>query len=132
MTQSLGNNYEQREKQSFVRPMPGEKTSFNNYHDDAGCASFIDKQDENVASTMSLQRNMSIGLIILFAINILMLCGLVAALIIFDPTNSIYRYEIIKCGDANGVIHRCIRIDSAAGEINNPTTGARYRVIFGQ
>ncbi len=41
-------------------------------------------------------------------------------------------YEIIDCGDATGKIHKCIRVDPKAGEINDPSKGASYRVIYGQ
>lgn len=41
-------------------------------------------------------------------------------------------YEIIDCGDNAGHIHKCIRIDAKAGEINDPVKGASYRVIYGQ
>lgn len=41
-------------------------------------------------------------------------------------------YEIIDCGDAAGKVHKCIRIDPKAGEINDPAKGASYRVIYGQ
>lgn len=41
-------------------------------------------------------------------------------------------YEIIDCGDAAGRIHKCIRIDPKAGEINDAAKGASYRVIYGQ
>lgn len=47
-------------------------------------------------------------------------------------TNSSAAYEIIACGDAAGRIHKCIRIDPAAGEINDTAKGASYRVIYGQ
>lgn len=41
-------------------------------------------------------------------------------------------YETIDCGDATGRIHKCIRIDPRAGEINDSSKGASYRVIYGQ
>lgn len=41
-------------------------------------------------------------------------------------------FDIIPCADATGKIHKCIRIDPLAGEINDPAKGASYRVIFGQ
>lgn len=41
-------------------------------------------------------------------------------------------YEIIDCGDAAGRIHKCIRVDPKAGEINDPAKGASYRMIYGQ
>lgn len=41
-------------------------------------------------------------------------------------------YEIIDCGDAAGKIHKCIRVDPKAGEINDPAKGASYRMIYGQ
>lgn len=41
-------------------------------------------------------------------------------------------YEIIDCGDAAGKIHKCIRVDPKAGEINDPAKGASYSMIYGQ
>jgi hypothetical protein len=41
-------------------------------------------------------------------------------------------FDIIPCADAKGKIHKCIRIDPTAGEINDPAKGASYRVIYGQ
>jgi len=41
-------------------------------------------------------------------------------------------YEIIQCADAKGLVHNCIRIDPKGGEVTNASTGANYRVIFGQ
>ncbi len=41
-------------------------------------------------------------------------------------------FDIIPCADAKGTIHKCIRIDPAAGEINDAAKGASYRVIYGQ
>lgn len=41
-------------------------------------------------------------------------------------------FDIIPCADAKGKIHKCIRIDPTAGEINDPARGASYRVIYGQ
>jgi len=40
-------------------------------------------------------------------------------------------YQIIQCGGAAGVVHKCIRIEPTAGEINDSATGASYRVIYG-
>jgi hypothetical protein len=41
-------------------------------------------------------------------------------------------FDIIPCADAKGKIHKCIRIDPTAGEINDAAKGASYRVIYGQ
>lgn len=41
------------------------------------------------------------------------------------------RYDIIDCADGSGAVHKCIRVDAKAGEINNAATGASYRVIYG-
>jgi hypothetical protein len=41
-------------------------------------------------------------------------------------------FDIIPCADAQGKIHKCIRIDPTAGEINDAAKGASYRVIYGQ
>lgn len=40
-------------------------------------------------------------------------------------------FDIIPCADAKGVVHKCIRIDPAAGEVNDTTRGASYRMIYG-
>ncbi|MCJ2013053.1 hypothetical protein [Methylobacterium sp. J-076] len=40
-------------------------------------------------------------------------------------------YDIIDCGDSSGKTHKCIRVDSKAGEINDPAKDASYRVIYG-
>ena len=48
-----------------------------------------------------------------------------------SPSFAAENYQMIQCADAKGVIHKCIRVDSAAGEINNNKTGASYRVIYG-
>lgn len=45
------------------------------------------------------------------------------------PASTIY--DIIDCADGSGQIHKCIRIDSKAGEVNDAAKGASYRVIFG-
>lgn len=51
---------------------------------------------------------------------------------LLSKTSPTLPYEIIDCGDAAGKIHKCIRVDPKAGEINDPAKGASYRVIFGQ
>lgn len=40
-------------------------------------------------------------------------------------------FDIIPCADAKGVVHKCIRIDPAAGEVNDTSRGASYRMIYG-
>lgn len=40
-------------------------------------------------------------------------------------------FDIIACADAKGIVHKCIRIDPAAGEVNDTTRGASYRMIYG-
>lgn len=50
----------------------------------------------------------------------------------FSKSSNQPAYETIDCGDAAGKIHKCIRVDPKAGEINDPSKGASYRVIYGQ
>jgi hypothetical protein len=65
------------------------------------------------------------------SINIVALTGIhIVAFAKTMPRES--SYEVIDCGDATGRIHKCIRIDPRAGEINDAAKGASYRVIFGQ
>ncbi len=78
-----------------------------------------------------LKQNMLFLIFLTLAANIFVLTGaLVYPLIKSIPATP--QYEMIDCGDATGRIHKCIRIDPRAGEINDAAKGASYRVIYGQ
>lgn len=65
------------------------------------------------------------------SLNIITLAGVhIVSFVKTMPQGS--SYEIIDCGDAAGRVHKCIRIDTRAGEINDAAKGASYRVIYGQ
>ncbi len=79
----------------------------------------------------SLKQNILFLIFICLAANIIALTGIHIASVM-KAIPQAQNYEVIDCGDAQGRIHKCIRIDPKAGEINDASKGASYRVIFGQ
>jgi hypothetical protein len=79
----------------------------------------------------AIKQNILFLIFIILTINIVTLSG-INAYSIFSKMAVRQDYETIDCGDANGKIHKCIRIDPKAGEINDTAKGASYRVIYGQ
>lgn len=78
-----------------------------------------------------LKQNVLFLIFLTMTANIFILTGVhVYPLIKSIPASP--QYEMIDCGDATGRIHKCIRIDPRAGEINDAAKGASYRVIYGQ
>lgn len=78
-----------------------------------------------------LKQNVLLLIFLALTINIFVITGAhVYPLLKSFP--SAPQYEMIDCGDATGRIHKCIRIDPRAGEINDAAKGASYRVIYGQ
>jgi hypothetical protein len=79
----------------------------------------------------AIKQNILFLIFIILTINIVTLSG-INAYSIFSKMAVRQDYETIDCGDATGKIHKCIRIDPKAGEINDTAKGASYRVIYGQ
>lgn len=77
----------------------------------------------------SARQNILFFILILLTLNIVVISGAglfgIVKSSVFGPA-----YDIIDCTDTTGRIRKCIRIDKAAGEFNNPN-GAAYRAIFG-
>lgn len=74
---------------------------------------------------------------VLFLIFLVLTCNVLLLSVpsfstIFSKSSRANGFEIIDCGDAAGTIHKCIRVDPKAGEINDPAKGASYRMIYGQ
>lgn len=66
------------------------------------------------------------------SLNIVALSGVhVMSVLRSMPKSPAQSFETIDCGDAAGRVHKCIRIDPQAGEINDANKGASYRVIYG-
>ncbi len=79
----------------------------------------------------SLKQNILFLIFLVLTCNVLLLSvSSVSSMVNRAPTTN--SYEIIDCGDAAGKIHKCIRVDPKAGEINDPAKGASYRMIYGQ
>lgn len=79
----------------------------------------------------SLKQNILFLIFLILTCNVLLLSvSNVSSMINKAPANP--GYEIIDCGDAAGKVHKCIRVDPKAGEINDPAKGASYRMIYGQ
>jgi hypothetical protein len=81
----------------------------------------------------TLKQNILFLLFVFLSINILLLTGAgayFAAVHLQKPDAP--NYDIIQCADAKGRIHNCIRVDPSVGEVTNASTGANYRVIYGQ
>lgn len=78
-----------------------------------------------------LKQNVLFLIFISLSLNLFALSGvhIMSIMKAIPPSQS---YETIDCGDATGRIHKCIRIDPRAGEINDASKGASYRVIYGQ
>jgi hypothetical protein len=79
----------------------------------------------------AIKQNILFLIFIVLTLNIVALTGINAYSVISRmPLKQ--DFETIDCGDATGRIHKCIRIDPKAGEINDAAKGASYRVIYGQ
>jgi hypothetical protein len=81
----------------------------------------------------ALKQNILLLLFVFLSLNILFLTAAgayLAAVHLQEPQSP--NYEIIRCADSKGRMHSCIRIDPRGGEVTNASTGANYRVIFGQ
>jgi hypothetical protein len=78
-----------------------------------------------------LKQNILFVLFFALVANILFLAG-ISGISLLKSMPSTPSFETIECGDASGRVHKCIRIDPKAGEINDPAKGASYRVIYGQ
>ncbi|MFC6790129.1 hypothetical protein ACFQE0_11180 [Methylobacterium komagatae] len=78
-----------------------------------------------------VKQNILFVIFVSLTVNIIALTGanIYSAFSSIPPRNN---FEMIECGDAAGHIHKCIRIDPKAGEINDAAKGASYRVIYGQ
>lgn len=79
----------------------------------------------------SFKQNVLFLIFLVLTGNVLLLSVSSVSSIINKPSKEA-GYEIIDCGDAAGKIHKCIRVDPKAGEINDPSKGASYRMIYGQ
>ncbi len=79
----------------------------------------------------AIKQNILILIFIVLTTNIVALTG-INAYSSYSKMMVRQDYETIDCGDATGKIHKCIRIDPKAGEINDTAKGASYRVIYGQ
>lgn len=79
----------------------------------------------------ALKQNILFLIFVVLTANIVVLTG-INVYSIYSKMAVRQEYETIDCGDAAGRIHKCIRIDPKAGEINDTAKGASYRVIFGQ
>ena len=79
----------------------------------------------------SFKQNILFFIFICLSANIMALTGIHVASVLKTLPQA-QSFELIDCGDAQGRIHKCIRIDPKAGEINDSSKGASYRVIYGQ
>ncbi|MDQ0445188.1 hypothetical protein [Methylobacterium persicinum] len=79
----------------------------------------------------NLKQNILLLIFVALTVNLLALSGAIM-LWLFPKQQAQSVYNIIDCGDNSGKIHKCIRIDAKAGEINDAVRGASYRVIYGQ
>lgn len=79
----------------------------------------------------SLRPNIILFMLIALSLNIILLSGLTITSIL-PKNSSLTTYDVIDCGDNTGKIHKCIRVDTKAGEINDSAKGATYHVIYGQ
>lgn len=79
----------------------------------------------------SVKQNLLLLIFIGLTLNIMLLSGYSYFILSTKPLPTT-GFEIIECGDGTGKIHKCIRIDAKAGEINDAAKGASYRVIYGQ
>jgi hypothetical protein len=79
----------------------------------------------------AIKQNILFLIFIVLTANIVALTG-INAYSAYSKITLRQDFETIDCGDATGRIHKCIRIDPKAGEINDTAKGASYRVIYGQ
>lgn len=78
----------------------------------------------------NLKQNVLFLILLFLTCNVLLLSASSLSSL-FNKNYANLGFEIIDCGDAAGKIHKCIRVDPKAGEINDPAKGASYRMIYG-
>ena len=84
-----------------------------------------------IAWTMwaTFKQNLIFIFLIALSVNVLVLSSLSIVRLLERSKPS--QFDIIDCADGASRVRKCIRIDATAGEVNDATKGASYRVIYG-
>ncbi len=82
--------------------------------------------------TNEFRQNSILMLAVTSTLNTIVILAAIVAYFFWPSTAKNSKYDVIRCADAKGATHECIRIDPTAGEFTNQTNGATYKMIWGQ